>query len=171
MPITSLDLPEESMKYISSLTQSGKVKTFKSLVLELLEFHKRFSMGEWTDNIFYSNGLRHAFFSQNSLNILVQNMKAEDQYEAGKRMGKTWIDACFARFGGPISKDKWSQALGLLDETGCGKFEVIGKTIIVKRPFLPLPVLHGYLETGLGVKLERLSTTEQIGVFRISDSS
>jgi hypothetical protein len=170
MPITSVDIPKEIMEYVHSLVEKGKVSTFKDLAVELLRFHKKFSMSEWADNIVYFYGLRHAFISERSLKVIVQEMDYEKQYEIGKKMGKTWLDAFFARYGCSISKEKWDKALNLIEESGWGNFNLNGKTIVVKRPFLPLPMLQGYLESGLNIKLKRLPTTEQIGVFEIVES-
>lgn len=167
MPVTTIDIPEETMQYVDSLLKNGKVKSLKALISDMLAFHKAFSMSEWNDNIIYFFGLRHAFFSQRSLRLLVEKMKTEERLETGRRMGQTWIDAHFARYSVPIDKEKWQQAFKILEDVGWGTFELSGKTLVVKRPFLPIEILHGYLETGLQVKLERVTTTDQIGVFNI----
>jgi hypothetical protein len=171
MPITSVDIPSDIMEYVNSLFQNGKANTIKALITDLLRFHQKFSMSEWTDNIIYFYGLRHAFISQRSMSILIQNIKEEEQYEVGKKMGRTWVDAHFARYGTPISRETWPQALKILEDSGWGSFDFDGTKIVVKRPFLPLLVLQGYLEAGLEIKLERLTTTDQIGVFKINETS
>jgi hypothetical protein len=167
VPITTIDFPEETKQYVDSLLKNGKVKSLKALISDMLAFHKAFSMNEWNDNIFYFFGLRHAFFSQRSLRLLIENIKSEKRLEMGRRMGQTWIDAHFAKYGGPIIKEKWQQAFKILENVGWGTFEMFGKTLVVKRSFLPIEILHGYLETGMQVKLEKVTTTDQICVFNI----
>ena len=174
MPVTSIDVSESVLNYVNDLQKRGKIKSFKAFVEELIEFHKYFTMSEWTENLFYFHGLRYGHISQRSIRLLVDNLDEEDKIKAGRMMGTTFKDLYFAVYGSSLAiqnKEEWNIALNLLERQGWGSFEIKGDVIAVRRPFLPLELLHGYLEEAFNVELEKVSTTENIGIFRIVKSN
>ncbi len=167
MPVTSIDVSSEDAEYISNLIKTGKTKSLKAFFEQLVALHKQLRISDWEGNLFYFHGLREAFISQRSFRELVCKMTEEEQYEAGKRMAATFGDTFLAKFGTPLTNEKWTLALEILEGGGWGHFEINDDMLIVRRPFYPIPILQGYLESGLRCKLERLSVSEQIGVFRV----
>lgn len=166
MPVTSLDIPNEMMEYLERITEGGKTRSKRNIVLEALEAYRKFTMHEWQDSYYHIRGFRYGFVSRRALEELLKNLTDEQAYEAGKRAGRILKDCCLATLNfDTTNKKNWSRALQIVTEYGWGQIQFDEHRIVVQRPFLGKRVLHGYLEAALGVQLSEVKTEEDVAIF------
>jgi hypothetical protein len=170
MPVTSVNIPNGLLKYIDSLVKQGVVKSRKDVVLKALENYRRFSMHEWQEPRIRIFGVRGTFLTLRSFNELVKELTGEQLYEVGRRMGRALKELCLTNFNSDITKrENWNVAFQVLrDICGIGSFKVSDNKIIVHNPFYPIPLLHGYLETALDVRLKRVETLEDVAIYELA---
>jgi len=167
MPVTTLDVPKEMMEYLQRITDEGKTRSKRNVVLEALEAHRKFTMHQWQDSYYYIRGFRYGWVSRRALEELLKDLTDEQAYEAGKRAGRILKDCCLATLNFVTTdKKNWTRALQITVEYGWGQIQIEENKIIAQRPFLGKRVLRGYLEAVLGTKLTEVNTEEDVAIFR-----
>jgi Arc/MetJ-type ribon-helix-helix transcriptional regulator len=169
MPITTFDVPEQLLKSIDSLIARGYSKSRKDIVVRALNYYLKYEMYEWRNELILFRRFRRSFLTQRGLELIVADMNDDELYQAGKRMGLILRDSMLANENMDSMKpENYERAFALLQNTGLGSFSLSGDKIVVSRPYLPKHLLHGYLETGLGVKLRYVPTTEDLAIYSMS---
>jgi len=172
MPITTVNIPEDLLKYIDSLVAKGVARSKQEVIIKALQNYRKFHMHEWHDPLIIIRGFRRALINQRSLNEILKKFSEEELYEIGKKMGFTLKDSCLASFGvDSTNRENWELALKLLEDNGWGIFKIEKDKnnkeklrIIIYNPFFPKKLLHGYLETALGVKFSLIPTVEDVAI-------
>ncbi len=168
MVITTFDVPKEVLSYLDSLTEKGVARSRREIVIRALELYKKYDMSDWDEPFIILRGMRRAFITQRSVEQLTFGMNDEELYEAGKRMGQILKDSLLATFGkDSTAASNYALALNLLEAVGFGKFAIDGQRIVVHNPFMPKRLLHGYLENGLGLKLQYVPTVEDLAIYQV----
>ena len=171
MVITTFDVPKDLLRYMDSLVDNGTARSRREIVIRALEFYKKYDMHEWDESFIVIRGLRRAFMTQRSVEQLTLGMSEEDLWKAGKRMGQILKDSLLATFGKDSSMQaNYPLALSILESVGLGKFTLDENRIVVHNPFWPKRLLHGYLEHGLGIKLQHFQTVEDMAIYQARKS-
>jgi len=166
MPVTTLDVPREMMEYLQRVTDRGKTRSKRSIVLQALEAYRKFTMHEWQDSYYYIRGFRYGWVSKRALEELLKDLTDEQAYEAGKRAGRIFRDCCSGTLNfDTTDKKNWTRTLQTIIEYGWGQIQLYENRVVVQRPFLSKRLLRGYLEEILGVKLTEVKTEEDIAIF------
>jgi Arc/MetJ-type ribon-helix-helix transcriptional regulator len=168
MPVTSFDIPSHLLSFIDDLVATGAARNRREIVVRALEIFVRFQADKWNGHIIVINGIRGGLVSKGSISELVCDMTDAELYDAGRRMGKTLKDHAIQLRIDISRVDNYGAALQLLEVFGWGKFAIARNRISVITPLLPTAMIHGYLESALGVGLKRVETTEDIVVFDMS---
>jgi len=165
MPVTTVDIPPEQLSFIDTLVKDGFARNRREAIVRALEFYTKFEVHTWMGPLILRYGIRKLLISKGSLSELVSGLSKNELYEAGKRMGKTLRDCVIALKLDVSRPENHKRALQILEDEGWGSFAVDEDRITITNPIFPAPLLHGYLETALSVKLSRLDTTEDIYSF------
>ena len=168
MTITSFDLPPEILTFLDEMAKSGTVRNRKEAVLEAISAYRDYELWKWNPpNIMWRN-FRRVIMTEKSLELLLEGMSAEDQYEAGRRMGHTLSDSLLSNYNlnGNSSRAKEVGFL-ILKQCGIGEFKIEGGSVIVHQPLFPKQLLRGYLESCFGISLETVPTSEDVAIFKI----
>lgn len=168
MPVTTVDVPEEILSFIDTLVKSGKARNRREIVVKALEVFMKLDVENWNGPLIFVHGVRKGLISKGSIAELVANMSDDERYKAGKRMGKTLKDLALGLRLDITLPDNHRAALQILEDLGWAKFQLDDASITITGAFLPTAVIHGYLETALGVSLTRIDTTEDIIAFRFA---
>jgi len=166
MPVTTLDVPKEMMEYLQRITDKGKTRSKRNVVLQALEAYRNFTMHEWQDSYYSIRGFRYAWVSRRALEEMLKDLTDEQAYQAGKRAGRILKDCCLATLNfDTTDKKNWTRALQIIIECGWGQIQLDEHRIVVQRPFLSKRLLRGYLEAALGVQLAEVETEEDVAIF------
>jgi Arc/MetJ-type ribon-helix-helix transcriptional regulator len=165
MPVTSVDIPEELLNFIDTVIEKRFARSRKEVILRAIEIYARFEANAWNGSLITINGIRNLLISKGSLSELMSRQSDSDLYDTGKRMGKTLRDVVIQRRLDPSRLEDRRKALQVIGDEGWGKFEVDQDRITVTGAIVPAPLIHGYLETALSLKLSKLDTTEDVLVF------
>jgi hypothetical protein len=167
MPVTTFDISQHILDFIDELVDSGAVRTRREIVILALENFVKFEMHKWNGPVILLHGVRQGIISSGSLRELLRGKAENELYETGRRMGKTLRDAALVSKGLDITlQENHKVALQMLEESGWGIFKISDTQIVITEPFLPSPLIHGYLETALSLTLKRVETSEDVSVFQ-----
>ena len=165
MTVTTVDIPKELLQSIDGLVQQKRVRNRREVIVRALETFMNLQVYRWTSHRIYINGIRKAIVSKGSLSELESGLSDEDLYDAGRRMGKTLRDMGIEQKIDVSLPKNHKAALRILENEGWGGFSVDDERITVTNPVFLSPLMHGYLESALSIRLSVLDTTEDILVF------
>jgi hypothetical protein len=168
LPITTFDLPPELLQFLDKMADSGTVRNRKEAVLQAILAYRDYELWKWNPpNIVWRN-FRRVIMTEKSLELLLEDMSEEEQYEAGKRMGHTLADSLLSNYN-LVSSSARGKELGfsILKQCGVGEFKIEGGSLVVHQPHFPKPLLQGYLESSFGFSLEIVPTREDVVIFKI----
>jgi Arc/MetJ-type ribon-helix-helix transcriptional regulator len=168
MPVTTIDIPNDLLSFIDALIKSGKARNRREIVVRSLEIFVKLQAQDWNGSLIVIHGVRKGLISKGSIAELVSGMSEEELYSAGKRMGKTLKDLAIDRHLDISQPENHKVALQMLEDFGWARFLMDQGRITITGAFLPAAVIHGYLETALGITLSRIDTTEDIIVFEMN---
>ncbi len=167
MVVTTFDVPKDLLKFMDSLVEKGVARSRREIVTNALEFYKKYDMQDWDEPFIVIRRLRRAFITQRSMEQLTLEMSEDDLWKAGNRMGQILRDSLLATYGKDSTDPvNYPLAFSVLESVGLGKFSLDKNRVVVRNPFMPKHLLHGYLQRGLGMKLRYVSTVEDIAIFQ-----
>lgn len=165
MPITTVDIPEHLLKFIDDLVHRKVARNRKEIIVRALEIYVKFQVHKWRRSLIFVNDIRKGLLSKGSLEGLTFGMSENELYEAGKRMGWTLRDSANQRRLDISLPKNHEAALGMLEDFGWGDFETEDNRITVTDCLFPAPLIQGYLETALAIRLRRIESAEDILFF------
>jgi hypothetical protein len=169
MPVTSIDLSKNVLDFMDNLISHGFARSRREIVLGALESYERYSIHKWRNSIIVLHGLVHGLVSKRSIAQLVAGLSEEELYERGGMMSQSLRDAAMVEYGKDLSKPENHQlGLQMLETAGWGEFTAEGNRIMIREPLFPKQMLHGYLESALGVKLSLADTFEDVVIMTVS---
>jgi|SRR5208337_1356547 len=170
--ITSVNIPDDLLKYINSLIEKGFVRNRKEVIVSALRNYRRLSMHEWKDPLIFIRGVRKGLVTRVSINEFARGLPDGVLRDAGRRMGQTLRDVCLATSGADIRKRaNWPIAFSHLRDMGWGSFEIKHDSIVVTDCFLPKSLMVSYLAYALGVELSAVPTVEEVLILREARNS
>lgn len=167
MVVTTFNIPENLLSFMGELIRTGRFRTRREIVVKALEIYVRFEAQNWNGPMILIHGLRNGLVSKGGIAELVVGMSEEERHNAGKRMGKTLRDLTIGRHLDVSFPENYKAALSMLEDLGWGRFMMDNNRITITESILPGTILHGYLETALGVTLNKIDTTEDVIAFEI----
>jgi Arc/MetJ-type ribon-helix-helix transcriptional regulator len=168
LPPTTVDIPSDILNFVDNLIEGGFARSRREIVVDALKHYRDFTMYDWEPNRIVVRELRRALLTQKSLEQLTLGMTEQELYEAGKRMSQTLLDSMLATWGkNPRKPENHQLALELLSGIGWGKFNLGDGRIVINAPFLSKHLMRGYLEAGLGIKLNLIQTVEDLAILAI----
>jgi hypothetical protein len=168
MPVTTVDIPQDLMNFMDDLINNKKARDKREIFIAAVTNYRKFTMFDWRDACYYVRGIRYAWLSRQSLHQLLADTPKEKLFEAGRTIGSMLRDCCLATFNLDVHDRKnWNRAFQIMADNGWGVLQCHDQRIIVHEPYLPPLVLHGFLESALGIKLGFNPTAEDIAVFEI----
>jgi hypothetical protein len=168
LPITTFDLPSELLEFLDDMAKSGTVRNRKEAVLRAILAFKEYELWKWNPPTIIWRNFRRVIMTEKSMELLVEGMSEEEQYEAGKRMGHTLSDSLISNYNLEANS---ARAMGVgfsvLKQCGVGEFKIENGSIIVHQPLFTKPILRGYLESSFGLSLVTVPTKEDVAIFKI----
>lgn len=168
MPITSFDLPPDLLGFLDELVRNDIARNRRETVVRALQTYIKYQIHKWNGPFIVINGIRRGLISKGSLAELTSEMSHKQMFDAGTRMGKALHDLAKGRNLDISKPENYKSALQILEEFGWGRFNIEASQITIVEPLLPAPVMRGYLESALAIKLKELSSVEEIQFFEIT---
>lgn len=169
MPLTTVDIPKDVMDYLDGLIARGVKRSRKEAILEALSFYRTFGMEGWSPPRYQLGSARLVFLNAEGLAELAKEIDGERLVEAGRRAGYILRDHLIANLGLKIVQGgSWEEVFEFLKNMGWGVFRMAEDKILASNLGIPAPLVQGYLEALLGVKLRPLPTRAQdVAIFEI----
>ena len=169
MPLTTVDIPKDIMDYLDGLIAKGVKRSRKEAILEALSFYRTFGMEGWSPPRYQLGSARLVFLNAEGLVELAKEIDGERLVEAGRRAGYILRDHLIANLGlKMVQGGSWEEVFEFLKNMGWGVFRMAEDKILAANLGVPAPLVQGYLEALLDVKLKPLPTRAQdIAIFEI----
>lgn len=165
MPVTTFDIPEDLFAFIDELVNNGTARSRREVVIRALEIYAKLQVHKWNGPLITINGVRNGIISKGTMAGLLSGLAEGQLRQTGRRMGKTLRDLGTQLRIDISLPENHAAALQILEDFGWGRFTIDRDRINVTGAFVPIAVLHGYLEGALSITLTRIETTEEIAVF------
>jgi len=169
MPLTTVDIPKDVMDYLDGLIAKGIKRSRKEAILEALNFYRTFGMESWSPPRYQFGSVRLVFLDAEGLTELAKEIDGERLVEAGRRAGYILRDHLIANLGLKVVEGgSWEEVFEFLRNMGWGFFRRSEDKILAANLNVPAPLVQGYLEALLGVRLKALPTRAQdVAIFEI----
>jgi hypothetical protein len=157
------------MDYLDGLIARGVKRSRKEAILEALSFYRTFGMESWSPPRYQLGSARLVFLNAEGLVELAKEIDGERLVEAGRRAGYILRDHLIANLGlKMVQGGSWEEVFEFLKNMGWGVFRMAEDKILAANLGVPAPLVQGYLEALLDVKLKPLPTRAQdIAIFEI----
>ncbi len=171
MPLTTVDIPKDIIDYLDELIARGVKRSRKEIVLEALRFYKMFTMEGWSPPRYQMGAVRLVFMNSEGLFEVAKEVSSDRLVEAGRRAGFILRDHLIASFGLKLMEGgSWDEVFEFLKNMGWGVFKRADDKILASNLSVPAPLVQGYLEALLGVKLRALPTkAPDVAIFEVEE--
>lgn len=169
MPLTTVDIPKDVIDYLDDLISRGVKRSRKEIVLEALRYYRMFTMEEWSPPRYQLGSVKLVFLNVEGLFEVAREIDDEKLVEAGRRAGYILRDHLIAYLGFKlVERESWGEVFEFLRNMGWGTFKKADNKILASNLNVPAPLIQGYLEALLGVRLRALPTKAQdVAIFEI----
>jgi len=154
---TTIILDEEERKYVDSLIREGREPGIKPLISKMLDVYRSMMIYDWKyPGEYYCGISRVAFLNVEFIDILLQFIPEDKWREVGQRLGEAARVSMEATLNlETVKRDKWQDVFKRLRVQGLSDIYLRDKYLVLKAPFINnYEVLHGFLESLLGIDLE-----------------
>jgi len=169
MPLTTVDIPKDIIDYLDSLISRGVKRSRKEAVLEALRFYQMFTMENWHPPRYQMGAVRLVFMNSEGLFEVSKEVPSDKLVEAGRRAGYILRDHLIASFGLKlVEQSSWGDIFEFLRNMGWGVFKRADGKILASNLSVPAPLVQGYLEALLSVRLRTLPTrAPDVAIFEV----
>ncbi|MEM2213454.1 MAG: ribbon-helix-helix domain-containing protein [Candidatus Nezhaarchaeales archaeon] len=169
MPLTTVDIPKDIIDYLDDLIARGVKRSRKEVVLEALRYYRMFTMEDWNPPRYQLGSVKLVFLNVEGLFEVAKEVDGEKLVEAGRRAGYILRDHLIANLGFKlIEGGSWEEVFEFLKNMGWGVFRRADDKILASNLSIPAPLIQGYLEALLGIRLRTLPTKAQdVAIFEI----
>jgi hypothetical protein len=168
MVVTTVDIPDTLLNFIDDLVSRDKARNRREVIVAALTFYKNYEVFNWLRSRISIGGFRKAMISYNLIEQLQSKLTPEELYEMGKAMGLTLRDYMLLNYGkDSTNRENFALELAHISAMGWGEFSITDNRIRVDEPFMPKPLLQGYIESGLEIRVREVATVENVALFEI----
>lgn len=169
MPLTTVDIPKDVIDYLDDLIAKGVKKSRKEIILEALRYYRLFTMEEWSPPRYQLGSVKLVFLNVEGLFEVAKEIDDEKLIEAGRRAGYILRDHLIAYLGFKlVETGSWDEVFEFLKNMGWGIFRKANDKILASNLNAPAPLIQGYLEALLGVRIRALPTKAQdVAIFEV----
>jgi len=136
----------------------------REMLLKLISYHRKYDMGSWRpdDGVLQTHMVRWVMMSDADMQVLEEQLTAEQRHSVGLTIGKMWAEAWNARaetWDGNLSTvDNWSHVAETWTFAGWGKIDYnprLGRIFVLDCVFSPETVA-GTLEGMIGKPVKQV---------------
>jgi hypothetical protein len=169
---TTIILEKEEREFIDSLIREGKEPGIKPLISKMLDVYRSMMVYDWRfPGEYYCGISRIAFVNVELINILIQHVAREKQWDMGRSMGEALKVSIETTLGiNTADRGRWPDVFKRLRVQGLGDFFLRDKYLLIKTPFIgEAEIWAGFMESLLGVELD-VKTSSAPLVFEIREN-